>query len=114
MAEAKKIQKEEDQNSAEAGGQEIVVANRYRILAESPLSDLNLGDAKAYVTRDDKSPKELLFARIRPADAVPRLEILNNVKHLMDANLLRPVEGESVIWPGGVERRFTLVDRLGR
>jgi len=55
MAEAKKTQKEEDQNSAEAGGQEIVVAN-----------------------------------------------------------LLRPVEGESVIWPGGVERRFTLVDRLGR
>ena len=47
MAEAKKTQKEEDQNSAEAGGQEIVVANRYRILAESPLSDLNLGDAKA-------------------------------------------------------------------
>jgi hypothetical protein len=28
MAEAKKAQKEEDQNSAEAGGQEIVVANR--------------------------------------------------------------------------------------
>lgn len=114
MAEAKKAQKEEDQNLAEAGGQEIVVANRYRILAESPLPDLNLGDAKAYVTRDDKSPKELLFARICPADAVPRLEILNNVKHMMDANLLWPVEGESVIWPGGVERRFTLVDRLGR
>jgi hypothetical protein len=47
MAEAKKTQKEEDQNSAEAGGQEIVVPNRYRILAEFPLSDLNLGDAKA-------------------------------------------------------------------
>ena len=57
MAEANKAQKEEDQNSAEAGGQEIVFANRYRILSESPLPDLNLGDAKAYVTRDDKSLK---------------------------------------------------------
>jgi hypothetical protein len=111
MAEANTAQKEEDQNSAEAGGQEIVVANRYRILVESPLPDLNLGDAKAYVTRDDKSPMEPLFARICPVNAVPRLDILNNVKHMMDANLLRPVEGEGVVWPGGVERRIAIVFR---
>ena len=114
MAEANIAQKDEGQNSAEIGGQEVVVTNRYRILVDSPLPELDLGKAKAYVTRDDKSSKERLFTRVWPADAVPRLEILNNVKHLMDANLLRPVEGESVIWPGGVERHFTLVDRLGR
>jgi hypothetical protein len=111
MAEADTAQREEDQNSPETGGQEIVVANRYRILVESPLPDLNLGDARAYVARDDKSPKEPLFARICPPDAVPRLDILNNVKHMMDANLLRPVEGEDVAWPGSAERRIAIVFR---
>jgi hypothetical protein len=72
MAGANTAQKEEDQNSAEAGGQEKVVANLNRILVQSPLLDLNLGDAKAYVARDDQSPKELLFASMCPANVVPR------------------------------------------
>ena len=111
MAEANIAQKDEGQNSAEIGGQEVVVTNRYRILVDSPLPELDLGKAKAYVTRDDKSPKDPLFARICPADAVPRLDILNNLKHMMDANLLRPVEGEGVVWPGGKERRIAIVFR---
>ena len=111
MAEANIAQKDEGQNSAEIGGQEVVVTNRYRILVDSPLPELDLGKAKAYVTRDDKSPKDPLFARICPADAVPRLDILNNLKHMMDANLLRPIEGEGVVWPGGKGRRIAIVFR---
>ena len=111
MAEANTAQKEEGQDTAETGGQEIVVGQRYRIQVESALPNLDLGDAKAYTVRDDKSPKEPLFARICPTDAVPRLDILNNVKHMMDANLLRPVEGEGVVWPGGTERRIAIVFR---
>ncbi|NKB19541.1 MAG: hypothetical protein GKS01_03250 [Alphaproteobacteria bacterium] len=107
MAEANTVQ-EEDQNT---GGQEVVLASRYRILVESPLPNLDLGNARAYVVRDDKSPKEPLFARICPADAVPRLDIFNNLKHMIDANLLRPVECEVVAWPGSVGRRVAIVFR---
>ncbi len=110
MAEANTAQIE-NQDSGEVSGQEIVVANRYRILVDSALPDLDLGMAKAYVVRDEKTPKEPLFARICPSDAVPRLDILNNLKHMMDANLLRPVECEDVAWPGSTQQRIAIIFR---
>ena len=111
MAEASTTHKEQDENSVESGGREVTVANRYRILFDSALPDLDLGSGKAYLVRDDKSPKDPLFARICPADAVPRLDILNNLKHMMDANLLRPVEGEDIVLPGESGRRIAIVFR---
>lgn len=105
MAEANTAQIE-NQDSSDVSGQGVVVADRYQILVDSPLPDLDLGMAKACVVRDKKTPKETLFVRICHSDAVPRLDILNNLKHMMNANLLRLVECLDEHW-----RTITLFDK---
>tara|TARA_B100000676_G_scaffold313544_1_gene397039 strand:+ start:59601 stop:61640 length:2040 start_codon:yes stop_codon:yes gene_type:complete len=110
MAEADTSSNNAD-DAGERTGFEVVIANRYRIQTDSALPNLNLGNAKAYTVRDDKSPKEPLFARVCGPESIPRLNILNNLKHMMDANLLRPVECEDIAWPGGEGRRIAIIFR---
>ena len=81
-------------------GYEVVVGGRFRLLSGAPLPELDLGDAKAFVARDDRSPNEDLFARICPPGTMPRLGIVNNVRHMMEASLMRPLEYGTIRWPG--------------
>ena len=78
----------------------MVVGCRFRMLPGSPLAELGLGDAKAYAVRDDRNPAEDLFARICLPGAMPRLGIFNNLRHMMEASLMRPLAHETVSWPG--------------
>jgi len=41
---------------------------------------------------DDRSPNDLLFVRVCPPHRVPRLDVVNGLKHMRDAELLRLVE----------------------
>lgn len=81
-------------------GPDVVVAGRFRVIAGSPLPELDIGDAKAFVVRDDRNPDEELFARICLPGTMPRLGIFNNLRHMMEASLLRPLEYGTVRWPG--------------
>lgn len=95
----------QDRASSEAGdasegSADVIIGGRYRLVASSPLPDLDLGDAKAYVAQDSRNEGEQLFMRICPPTAMPRMGIFNNLRHMMEASLLRPLEYGSVKRPG--------------
>ncbi|MBT5046957.1 MAG: serine/threonine protein kinase [Rhodospirillaceae bacterium] len=98
-----------DQNEEETAAGDIVLDNRYHILVGSRLPDLDLGGAEAVTVRDDRNSSDALFARICPSDSLPRLELLNNFKHMMDAKMLRPLECGSVRWPGSRAARTAII-----
>lgn len=91
---------EGDTDAGTGAGQDVVVAGHFRVIAGSPLPELDIGDARAFVARDDRNPDEKLFARICLPGAIPRLGIFNNLRHMMEASLLRPLDYGTVRWPG--------------
>lgn len=92
-----------------AGAGDIVLDGRYHILAGSRLPDLDMGGAEAVAVRDDRNSSDALFARICPVNALPRLELLNSFKHMLDAKMLRPLECGPVKWPGSKTSRLAIV-----
>jgi hypothetical protein len=98
----------QDQEASDSSG-DIVLDNRYHILVGSRLPELDLGGAEAVAVRDDRNSNDALFARICPADSLPRLELLNSLKHMMDAKMMRPLESGPVHWPGSKVRRVAIV-----
>ena len=76
--------------SATASG--VVNDDRYPLLIADRLSELDFGDTKAFMVCDDRSPNDFLFARVCPPHAMPRLDVVNGLKHKRDAKLLRLVE----------------------
>ncbi len=90
-----------DPGSAQAtGGLEIVVGGNYHVLAGERMPGLDLGKVKAYAVRDDRTPRENLFARICPPDAMPRMSSIGAVRNLTETNLMRPLDYDTVKWPG--------------
>ena len=94
---------------APAPAAEPVLDGRYRVLIGSRLPELDLGGAEAVAVRDDRSPGDALFARVCPPHGIPRLDIVNNLKHMREAKLLRPLEWGAVHWPGSSEARVAIV-----
>lgn len=90
-------------------GPEVVVDNRYRLLIGDKIPELDLGEAKAYVVRDDRSPGDSLFARVCPVHTLPRLDVVGSLKHLRDAKLLRPLEWGPVSITGDKQNQIAII-----
>lgn len=88
---------------------EIVLENRYRLLVGSRLPEFDLGGAEAVTVSDDRNPGDALFARVCAPDGLPRLALINNLKHMREAKLLRPIECGTVPWPGTKGGRIAVV-----
>ncbi len=88
---------------------EIVLAGRYRIMPSSLLSELDQPDAEAVIARDQRNPGDLLFARVCRPGGIPRVEIMDQLRHLQESNLMRPLEWGPVDWPGSDQHRFAVV-----
>ena len=50
-----------EQHALSGTGHEIVIDNRYRLLVGDRLPELDLGEAKAVMVRDDRSPDDSLL-----------------------------------------------------
>lgn len=98
-----------DQEENAAVGPEIILNKRFRLLTGSRLPEFDLGGAEAVVARDQRNPDDKLFARICPADALPRFTELTNLKHMMEANVMRPLDSGPVRWPGGDGHRLAVI-----
>lgn len=90
---------------------EIILADRYRILPESPLPELGTVGAKAYVVRDLKNPNDMLFARMCEPSTFPRVEVMVQLKNLRDAFALIPEDWGPVWWPPIGKQSFAIVFR---
>ena len=90
---------------------EIVLADRYRILPDSPISELGTPGAKAYVARDLKSPNEFLFARVCEPGVFPRVESMVQLKKLREVYAITPEDWNPITWPLTGNRCFGIVFR---
>ena len=86
------VASDQDKQAKSATGSGVVTDDRYPLLIDHRLPELDLGDAKAFMVCDDRSPNDLLFARVCPPHGMPRLDVVNGLKHMRDAKLLRLVE----------------------
>jgi hypothetical protein len=87
--------KQDKADTATAGmgdGPSFTIGGRYRVLPESRLPEFDLGSAEAVVALDDRYPDEPVFARICGPISLPRVEMMDNLKHMKDAAVLRPLE----------------------
>lgn len=109
MSEDAEAEADEEEPLPEPGSSEIVLAERYRILPGSPLPELDQPGMATVIARDQRNPSDLLFARVCDAQEVPRMDMLENLRHMSEAHLLRPREWGLVDWPGGDQRRFAIV-----
>ncbi|MDA0653269.1 MAG: serine/threonine-protein kinase [Proteobacteria bacterium] len=99
----------QDLDAQPTGGPEVAIAERYRLLVDDRLPELDLGEAKAVMVRDDRSPNDMLFARICPPDGMPRLDVAETLKHLREAKLLRPVEWGPVNLSGSKQSQLAII-----
>jgi hypothetical protein len=93
------------------GGPEIMVNKRYSLLPGSRLPELDLGNAQAVVASDHRNPDDKLFARICADGTFPRTAELANLRHMMEANVMRPLDAGPVRWPGEEGHRLAVVFR---
>ena len=100
---------DQNQNEGSATGPEAVIDNRYRLTLGDRLPELDLGEAKAVVVHDDRSPDDLLFARICPPHGMPRLDVIRSLTHLREAKLLRPIEWGPVSLPGNGQSQLAII-----
>lgn len=90
---------------------ETVLADRYRILPDSPLPEFGTPGAPAYAVRDLKNPNDMLFARVCDRGIFPRVETMVQLKSLRDGYVLTPEEWGAVDWPAGGGQSFSIVFR---
>ena len=72
------------------GENDVILAERYRILPGSPIAELGTPGAKAYVARSLKNPNELVFARICEPTVFPRVEAMVQLKNMREALAIIP------------------------
>ena len=100
---------DQDQHAQSATGPEVVIDNRYRLLTGDRLPELDLGEAKAFMVRDDRSPNDSLFARVCPPHGMPRLDLAGSLKHMREAKLLRPLEWGPVHLAGSKQSQLAII-----
>ncbi len=86
-----------NQDSAPAAN--VLLAERYWILAAKPLPELDAPGAKAYEAADLQSPSNRMFARVCQPSSLPRRELLVPLRQTRDINMMRPIEWGAVEWP---------------
>ena len=89
--------------------EEIVIGDRFRILPGSPLPEFDQPGTEAVSARDQLNPGDFLFARICEPNTMPRIGAMEHLRHMQEANVLRPLEWGLVDWPGTERRRFAVV-----
>ena len=95
----------------EVGDDEVVLAERFRILPGSPIPELSTPGAKAYGAQNLKNPNELVFARICGPAVFPRVEVMVQLKNLRDAHAIFPEDWGPVFWPLIGQRCFAIIFR---
>lgn len=85
---------EPTQNSADKNDADnlYLVKERFEIDYNSPLPDLNVNGAKAYVVKDKINPQRELFALLCDNNFPPRLSMLPYLKSIEHPNLLKLIE----------------------
>lgn len=93
------------------GENDVVLAERYRILPGSPIAELGTPGAKAYVARNLKNPNELVFARICEPTVFPRVEAMVQLKNMREAFAIIPEDWGPIYWPVTGQRCFAIIFR---
>ncbi len=91
------------------GGPTIRIDDRYRISLSDRLPDLDLDGAEAVVAYDDQLADETVFARVCAPFALPRVELMNSLRNLKDAAVMRPLAWGPVPMPGSDRPRLAVV-----
>jgi len=86
----------------------VSLADRYNILPDKPLPDLDSTSAKAYLVEDEKSENRL-FALISDKLLPPRQDILLHMRNLEDPGIMKPIHWGGVFWPELQRRVFVVV-----
>lgn len=100
-----------DDGDIREGDNDVILADRYRILPGSPIPELGTPGAKAYVARNLKNPNELVFARICEPTVFPRVEAMVQLKNMREAFAIIPEDWGPVFWPIGGQRCFAIIFR---
>lgn len=90
---------------------EVILAERYRIIPSSPIVELGTKGAKAYAARNLKNPGEALFARICEPNVFPRVEVMVQLKNMREASAIIPEDWGPVFWPVTGQRCFAIIFR---
>lgn len=93
------------------GENEIVLADRYRILPNSPLPEMGMPGSKAYTARDLKNPNEQVFARICEPNVFSLVEVMVQLKNMREAYTVIPEDWGPIYWPATGERCFAIIFR---
>ena len=88
---------------------ETMLADRYRILPNSPIADLSTAGAKAFVARDLRNPGNVMFARVCDAMVFPRVEVMVQLKNLREAFVMTPEDWGPITWPTDGNRYFCII-----
>ena len=71
---------------------EVILGERFRIVHDSPIRELNISGAKAYAAGDMKNASRQLFARVCEPDVTPRVDAMVQLKNLSEARVFHPIE----------------------
>ena len=95
----------------QADENEVILAERYRIIPSQPVVELGTTGAKAYVARNLKNPSESLFARICEPNVFPRVEVMVQLKNMHEVAAIIPEDWGPVFWPVTGQRCFAIIFR---
>ncbi len=85
---------------AEGGqGGQVVLRDRFTLVHDHPLPELNTPSALAFAAEDRRDPARSLFVLIADPELPLRINILRNLKGLQAAGLMTCVEFGVVPWP---------------
>ncbi len=88
---------------------EVILGERFRIVHDSPIRELNISGAKAYAAGDMKNASRQLFARVCEPDVTPRVDAMVQLKNLSEARVFHPIEWGPTYWPPNKRRNFVVV-----
>lgn len=95
--------------SEQDGAPTIRIDDRYRISLSDRLPDLDLDGAEAFVAYDDQLADGAVFARVCAPFALPRVELMQGLRNLKDAAVMRPLAWGPVPMPGTDRPRLAVV-----
>lgn len=90
-------------------GPTVQIDDRYRISLDSRLPELDLNGAEAVVAHDSQIPDGSVFARVCAPHALPRVEMMNSLRNMRDAAVMRPLAWGPVPMPGTDRPRLAVV-----
>lgn len=97
------------EDGADAGGQDLVLGGRFRLLPDSRLPEFDQPGVTAYGARDVKNPTKLMLARVCDSAIIPRVDSMVQIKSVPEIKVMRPVEWGPVFWPAKQGEVFAVV-----